>query len=276
MRIEESGLYYRKVLCSRGFRTVEEVVYCLQADNLKLLKNIGYVKLVNDLHEKGFLSSKDRYHLVASYHVRRDFPYVSAYAFESKKTEGEKDLSAFREWLLSCGIGVSYIPVALLYEIGKLQESVMHCIREGKCCESGDFLGRLRKLCLFLERLKKSNPLRYKMVGYIFSGISAKQITRYSGVEDVQPYLRGIAEQVGGLVAIYEIEENVGKCVFSLPKVDFSELNLSMSTLFRLGDMEITSSEELYLIYRMGILENTWLFPESMYRELMGKATFLR
>lgn len=276
MNLKESGLYFRKALIQRGFSDINDVVNEVRKQSSSRLKRMNYCRLVQELCDFGFLERKEARLLKASHIVRTDFSYLSPFAMDSHKEEGSKIAESFRAWVTSMGIDSSYVTVALLYEIGKLQESVMYCIKQGSCLEEGNFLSRLNELCSYLLYIKDRDSLRYKMVGFIFSGISEKRITCYTGVRDVQPYLKGVAREIGGVVQICEARENIGKCKLELPKKDLSSLGLSMPLLFRLGELGVASSEELYLFYKLGILENAWLLRPEWYSELLLKADFLR
>ena len=269
----ENGFRFRKVLTQRGFSGVDEVVAEVRKPTSKRLKKISYCRLVKDLCEEGLIDKHECRYLRASHTVRIDFPYISPLTMESTRAAGSKVIDSFMKWLDSMGVDHSYAPVALLYELGKLQESAMYCIEKGKCSEEGNFMNRLMGLCSYLLYMKESNPKRYKMVGYIFTGISEKQISHYSGMspDEIQPYLKGIAKEIGGVVQVYEAKENIDKCKFPLPKVSLESLGFSIPVLYRLGELEITSSEELYLLYRLGVLENRWLLRPEWCHEVLFK-----
>lgn len=282
MKLEDSGLKYRKSLIKRGFSSVEDVVTSIKSYLPDpRLHGFRYMeKLIEEFYEGKLLSSGEHWYALSVYRVTRDFSGISTEAICSRKAEKSKAykiLVGFSRWLESMGIPSSeFGSIALLYEIGKLQESVSYCLERCAFAEEGDFFGRLVRLCSYLRYVERIDPKRYHIVGYIFTGVSARRISRLTGIEDARGYLRGIAEEIGGVVQVFEACENIDKCKFKLPSVDLEELNLSMAALYRLGMLEITKSEELYLLYRLGVLENRRIFPESIYLEIISKAGFLR
>lgn len=280
MKIEDTNIYFKKSLLNKGIITTEELVKNIESSPLFTIKGANYNKLIDGLFDLGCISEEKSKILKCRHTVIKDYNYVTPLALSSDKMVGNYLLSKLYEYVAECGLPQEYVAVVMFYRVCKSQGNFLYFLEHGMSKEGKDFIDRLDDLCIHLCEIKETDSIKYKMIGYLFSGVGNKIITNKTGIEDIQGYYQNLLKEMESWILVREgyvfvkkqPVSNANKIKSKESKVnvkvkEIKDLNLSVNTLFMLKRLGIFTMNDLTTAIR----EGTLMMPSKNYMEIVNK-----